>query len=44
MTDDEVPAIEAIVMAVSAGRVMMQHKEASCKEERTGAEDEDCEC
>ena len=29
LTDDELQAIEAIVMAVSGGRVMMQHKDAS---------------
>jgi len=31
LTDEEIHAIEAIVMAVSAGRVMMQHAEARTK-------------
>lgn len=40
LTDEEVQAIEAIVMAVSAGRVMMQHREACGGD----ADSDDCEC
>jgi alkylhydroperoxidase/carboxymuconolactone decarboxylase family protein YurZ len=35
LTDNEIHAIESIVMAVSAGRVMMQHAEARDRDERT---------
>jgi len=40
MTDDEVHAIEAIVMAVSAGRVLMQHQDATAA--RPGPAGPDC--
>ena len=39
LTDDELEAIESIVMAVSAGRVMMQHADVRCKENAAGAGD-----
>ena len=40
LSDDEIHAIEAIVMAVSAGRVMMQHADARNKGARVA--DSDC--
>jgi alkylhydroperoxidase/carboxymuconolactone decarboxylase family protein YurZ len=39
LTDEEIGVVESIVMAVSAGRVMMQHKEAFSKGSST-SEDE----
>lgn len=39
LTEDEEQAVEAIVMAVSAGRVMMQHREV-CSPSHTGSQAE----
>ena len=39
LSDDEIHAVESIVMAVSAGRVMMQHADA--REAKDGGQGED---
>ena len=42
LTDDEISAIKAIVMAVSGGRIMMQFDEVLNSEDRGCLEDEGC--
>jgi alkylhydroperoxidase/carboxymuconolactone decarboxylase family protein YurZ len=44
LSDEEEQVVESIVMAVSAGRVMMQHQEASGKAQAGGQEDCDKPC